>query len=52
MPSNLPFNVEADIKQQIVQEHIIAEKEFFKEQQKSQNNTEGMNLMLNTNFCI
>ena len=47
MPSSLPLNVETDISHQIVQEHIIAEKEFFKDQQKSQNNTDGMNFLYN-----
>ena len=42
MPSSIPLNIEADINHQIVQEHIIAEKEFFKDQEKGQDATDGM----------
>ena len=41
IPSSIPLNIETDISHQIVQEHIIAEKEFFKEQQKVQGVTDG-----------
>lgn len=30
-PANLPQNTEAEFHQQIMQEHLIVEKEFFKE---------------------
>ena len=41
MPSSIPLNKETDISHQIVQEHIIAEKEFFKDQQKVHGGTDG-----------
>ena len=41
MPSSIPLSIETDISHQIVQEHIIAEKEFFKDQQKVQGGTDG-----------
>ena len=41
MPSSIPLNIETDISHQIVQEHIIAEKKFFKDQQKVQGGTDG-----------